>query len=67
MTVVAVYGYPLKSILHEKFGDGIVSAIDFQASVEKIKDEKTGADRAKITLNGKWYTRAHLLSCLALC
>ncbi|CAJ0650889.1 13159_t:CDS:2, partial [Entrophospora sp. SA101] len=33
--ILQVYGYPLKSIVNEKFGDGIMSAIDFTANVDK--------------------------------
>lgn len=50
--IVTVYGYPIKSIIHEKFGDGIMSAIDFTGSVEK--EENPAGDRVKITLNGKF-------------
>ncbi|PLW11849.1 hypothetical protein PCANC_22252 [Puccinia coronata f. sp. avenae] len=47
-----VYGFPLKSIIHEKFGDGIMSAIDFTCEVKKVEQDK--AERVVITLNGKW-------------
>ncbi|SPO40509.1 probable Cyanate hydratase [Pseudozyma flocculosa] len=50
--VLVVYGYPLKHMIHEKFGDGIMSAIDFEGHVDKIEDPK--GDRVKITLNGKF-------------
>ncbi|KDE07276.1 cyanate hydratase [Microbotryum lychnidis-dioicae p1A1 Lamole] len=50
--IILVYGYPLKSVIHEKFGDGIMSAIDFRANVEKVNEE--GADRVKLTFVGKW-------------
>ena len=49
--VLVVYGYPLKHLIHEKFGDGIMSAIDFEGHVDKIEDPK--GDRVKITLSGK--------------
>ncbi|KAK0545792.1 Cyanate hydratase [Tilletia horrida] len=49
---VAVYGYPMKHIIHEKFGDGIMSAIDFKGSVERVPDPK--GDRVVITWNGKF-------------
>ncbi|GAA5837975.1 hypothetical protein JCM5353_001167 [Sporobolomyces roseus] len=54
---VLVYGYPIKQVIHEKFGDGIMSAINFNASVEKV--EKDGADYVKLTFLGKFlpYTR----------
>ena len=38
--IMQVYGMPLKTIIHEKFGDGIMSAIDFTMDVEKEKDPK---------------------------
>lgn len=47
-----VYGPTLKEIIHEKFGDGIMSAIDFTMSVDKIEDPK--GDRVKVTMNGKF-------------
>jgi cyanate lyase len=47
-----VYGMPLKDVIQEKFGDGIMSAIDFTLDVEKVKDPK--GDRVKITMNGKF-------------
>jgi len=50
--IILVYGYPIKSVIQEKFGDGIMSAIDFRASVEKVHEE--GADRVKLTFVGKW-------------
>jgi cyanate lyase len=50
--IMQVYGYPLKSIIHEKFGDGIMSAIDFTMHVDKEQDPK--GDRVKITLSGKF-------------
>lgn len=34
--MVRVFGYPLKAVIHEKFGDGIMSAISFNATVEKV-------------------------------
>lgn len=50
--VVMVYGETLKEVIQEKFGDGIMSAIDFTMDVEKIEDPK--GDRVKLTLNGKF-------------
>lgn len=38
--VVGVYGPTLKDVIQEKFGDGIMSAIDFSMHVEKIEDPK---------------------------
>eukprot|EP00741_Cyanophora_paradoxa_P011847 tig00020564_g11450.t1 len=50
--IIKVYGYPLKSIILEKFGDGIMSAIDFNASVEKVPNP--AGDRVRLTLEGKF-------------
>lgn len=50
--VVMVYGETLKEVIQEKFGDGIMSAIDFTMDVEKVEDPK--GDRVKVTMNGKF-------------
>ena len=50
--VVGVYGETLKDVIQEKFGDGIMSAIDFSMHVDKIEDPK--GDRVLLTLNGKF-------------
>lgn len=50
--VVGVYGDTLREIIGEKFGDGIMSAIDFSLDVEKQIDPK--GDRVVVTLNGKF-------------
>jgi len=50
--IMQVYGYPLKAIVHEKFGDGIMSAVDFTMDVEREKDPK--GDRIKVTMSGKY-------------
>jgi len=42
----------MKEVIHEKFGDGIMSAIDFTLDIEKIEDPK--GDRVKVTMNGKF-------------
>jgi cyanate lyase len=49
---VNVYGETMKEIIHEKFGDGIMSAIDFTMDIEKVPDPK--GDRVKVTWNGKF-------------
>ena len=51
--IVQVYGIPLKEIIHEKFGDGIMSAIDFTVHVDK-EEEAPGCTRVKITMSGKY-------------
>jgi cyanate lyase len=50
--IIQVYGMPMKAIIHEKFGDGIMSAIDFTLDIDKVADPK--GDRVKITFNGKF-------------
>jgi cyanate lyase len=50
--VVGVYGPTLKAVIQEKFGDGIMSAIDFSMDISKIEDPK--GDRVLLTLNGKF-------------
>ena len=50
--IVQVYGMPLKDIIHEKFGDGIMSAIDFTMNVDKEEDPY--GDRVKVTMSGKF-------------
>ena len=50
--VMQVYGLPIKSVIHEKFGDGIMSAIDFTLDVEKEPDPK--GDRVKVIMSGKF-------------
>jgi cyanate lyase len=50
--IMQVYGMPLKAIIHEKFGDGIMSAIDFTLDVDKVEDPK--GDRVKVTMSGKF-------------
>jgi cyanate lyase len=50
--VVQVYGTTLKELIHEKFGDGIMSAIDFEMEIEKVADPK--GDRVKVSMHGKF-------------
>ncbi|WP_019583587.1 cyanase [Thioalkalivibrio sp. ALE16] len=49
---INVYGDTMKALIHEKFGDGIMSAIDFTMDIDKVEDPK--GDRVKITWNGKF-------------
>lgn len=51
--IVQVYGTTLKALVHEKFGDGIISAINFKLNIEKVEDPE-GGSRAVITLDGKY-------------
>jgi cyanate lyase len=50
--IMQVYGLPLKDVIQEMFGDGIMSAIDFTMVVDKEFDPK--GDRVKITMSGKF-------------
>lgn len=50
--IMQVYGMPLKAVIHEKFGDGIMSAIDFTLGVDKEEDPK--GDRVRVTMSGKF-------------
>jgi len=50
--IVQVYGTTFKELIHEKFGDGIMSAIDFEMMIDKLPDPK--GDRVKITMHGKF-------------
>lgn len=50
--ITQVYGTTIKALIHEMFGDGIMSAIDFEMDIEKLEDPK-GA-RVKIIYNGKF-------------
>ncbi|KAL0376821.1 UNVERIFIED_CONTAM: Cyanate hydratase [Sesamum calycinum] len=47
------FGESIKEIINEEFGDGIMSAIDFYCSVEKVKGVD-GKDRAVVTFDGKY-------------
>ncbi|RMH34225.1 MAG: cyanase [Nitrospirae bacterium] len=51
--VCAHYGAAILDIIHEQFGDGIMSAIDFKITIEKIKGAQ-GEDRVLMTWNGKF-------------
>ena len=50
--IVGVYGPTIKALIHEKFGDGIMSAIDFDMSVTRVPNPK--GDRVKIEMSGKY-------------
>lgn len=50
--VLQVYGPALKALIHEEFGDGIMSAIAFNMDVER--EENDEGDRVKITMSGKF-------------
>lgn len=50
--IAYVYGGSIKECIHEKFGDGIMSAIDFTLDIDKEEDPK--GDRVVVTMNGKF-------------
>jgi cyanate lyase len=50
--ITQVYGTTIKALIHEMFGDGIMSAIDFEMDIQKKEDPK--GDRVVITMNGKF-------------
>lgn len=50
--VIGVYGDTIKELIGEKFGDGIMSAIDFSMDIDK--EENPAGDRVVITMNGKF-------------
>ncbi len=50
--IVGVYGETIKELIHEEFGDGIMSAIDFSMDIQRQPDPK--GDRVVVTLNGKF-------------
>ena len=50
--MIHVYGDTLKALIHEEFGDGIMSAIDFTMYLSRQPDPK--GDRVKIEMTGKF-------------
>ncbi len=50
--LVSVYGTTIKELIHEEFGDGIMSAIDFTMDMEREKDPN--GDRVNIVMSGKF-------------
>jgi cyanate lyase len=50
--IVSVYGITIKELIHEEFGDGIMSAIDFSMDITREPDPK--GDRVKVVLSGKF-------------
>jgi cyanate lyase len=50
--LIQVYGTTWKALIEEEFGDGIMSAIDFDMTLERQPDEK--GDRVKLTMTGKF-------------
>jgi cyanate lyase len=50
--VLQVYGPTIKELIHEEFGDGIMSAINFRLDIKRVPDP--GGDRVVVTLDGKF-------------
>jgi cyanate lyase len=50
--IVSVYGTTIKELIHEEFGDGIMSAIDFSMDIVRQPDPK--GDRVNVVLSGKF-------------
>jgi len=50
--IVSVYGSTIKELIHEEFGDGIMSAIDFSMDIQRQTDPK--GDRVNVVLSGKF-------------
>jgi cyanate lyase len=50
--LIQVYGTTWKELIHEEFGDGIMSAIDFDMTLERQPDQK--GDRVKLSMTGKF-------------
>ena len=50
--IMQVYGQTMKELIHEEFGDGIMSAIDFSIDISRVAHEK--GDRVKVVFEGKF-------------
>ena len=50
--ITQIYGTTIKELIHEEFGDGIMSAIDFEMHIERRPDPK--GDRVVVTYDGKF-------------
>jgi cyanate lyase len=50
--ITQVYGTTIKALIHEEFGDGIMSAINFRMNLERVEDPE--GDRVRITYEGKF-------------
>ncbi len=55
--ITQVYGTAMKAVIHEEFGDGIMSAIDFEIDIKRQEDPK--GDRVVVTYNGKFLPYRH--------
>jgi cyanate lyase len=50
--IMMTYGTTFKALIHEEFGEGIMSAIDFDVQIERQSDEK--GDRVRVVMSGKF-------------
>jgi cyanate lyase len=50
--ITQVYGTTIKALIHEEFGDGIMSAINFKMDIERVEDPE--GERVRITYEGKF-------------
>ena len=50
--ITQVYGTTIKALIHEEFGDGIMSAINFKMNIDKVEDPE--GERVRITYEGKF-------------
>ncbi|VVM07555.1 cyanase [Methylacidimicrobium tartarophylax] len=50
--ILSIYGLAIKELIHEEFGDGIMSAIDFRMRIDREPDPQ--GDRVKIEMSGKF-------------
>ncbi len=50
--ITQVYGTTIKALIHEEFGDGIMSAINFSMDIERVEDPE--GERVRITYEGKF-------------
>ena len=50
--IVSVYGTTVKELIHEEFGDGIMSAIDFSMDIQR--EANPNGDRVSVTMSGKY-------------
>jgi cyanate lyase len=55
--IVQVYGDTLKALIHEEFGDGVMSSVDFTLDVVRVPDEN--GDRVRVVMDGRFvpYTK----------
>ena len=50
--IVQIYGTTLKALIHEEFGDGVMSSVDFKLDITRVADGE--GDRIKVVLDGRF-------------